>query len=205
MSILKKTPLEKALKERILVLDGAMGSMIQQYRLSEADYRGERFKDYAKKDLKGNNDLLVLTQPKIIQEIHRKYLLNGADLIETNTFGANRISQADYGLESISFEMNEAAARIATEVCKEIMREAAIRGETRECFVAGAVGPTTKTATLSPDVNRPEYRAITFDELAIAYREQIDGLIAGGVDCLLFETTFDTLTLKKSIQKKRCR
>jgi 5-methyltetrahydrofolate--homocysteine methyltransferase len=191
--------IEQLMKERILVLDGAMGSMVQQYRLSEADYRGTRFKDYTAKDLKGNNDLLVLTQPEIIKEIHKKYLLAGADLIETNTFGANRISQADYHLESISFEMNEAAARIAKESCNEVMNEAAARGEKRECFVAGAVGPTTKTATLSPDVNRPEYRAISFDELNVAYREQIEGLIAGGVDCLLFETTFDTLNLKAAI------
>jgi len=176
-----------------------MGSMIQQYRLTEADYRGKRLKDYSKKDLKGNNDLLVITKPEVVKEIHKKYLLAGADLIETNTFGANRISQADYGLESLSREMNVEAARIAREVCKEVMNEAALRGETRECFVAGAVGPTTKTATLSPDVNRPEYRGVTFDELALAYGEQIEGLIEGGVDCLLFETTFDTLNLKAAI------
>lgn len=191
--------IEAALKKRILVLDGAMGSMIQQYRLSEADYKGTRFKDYSVKDLKGNNDLLVLTKPEVIKEIHKKYLQAGADLVETNTFGANRISQADYQLESLSYEMNVAAAKLAKEACVEVEKEAAARGEKRECFVAGAVGPTTKTATLSPDVNRPEYRAITFDELHAAYREQIDGLIAGGVDCLLFETTFDTLNLKAAI------
>ena len=191
--------LETLIKERILILDGAMGSMIQQYRLSEEDYRGTRFKDYTKKDLKGNNDLLVLTQAEIIKEIHKKYLLAGSDIIETNTFGANRISQADYGLESLAFEMNKIAAQIAKEACASVMQEAKAKGQHRDCFVAGAVGPTTKTATLSPDVNHPEYRAISFDELASTYREQIDGLIAGGVDCLLFETTFDTLNLKAAI------
>jgi 5-methyltetrahydrofolate--homocysteine methyltransferase len=191
--------LETLLNEKILILDGAMGSMIQQYRLSEADYRGERFKDFAGKDLKGNNDLLVLTRPSVVKDVHKKYLLAGADIIETNTFGANRISQADYGLQEYSFEMNKVAAEIAKETCLEVMAEAAARGEKRECFVAGAVGPTTKTASLSPDVNRPEYRAVTFDDLCIAYREQIDGLVAGGSDCLLFETTFDTLNLKAAI------
>ncbi|MBC7396291.1 MAG: methionine synthase, partial [Bdellovibrionales bacterium] len=190
--------IEALLKERILVLDGAMGSMLQQYKLSEADYRGERFKDFHR-DLKGNNDLLVLTQPEIIKEVHRKYLLSGADIIETNTFNGTTIAQHDYRLEEIVFELNKKAAELAKAACLEVMQEAAARGETRECFVAGAVGPTNKTASLSPDVNKPEYRAVTFDELKVAYLEQIEGLIAGGVDCFLFETTFDTLNLKAAI------
>ncbi len=190
--------LEQLMKERILVLDGAMGSMLQQYKLTEEDYRGERFKDF-KRDLKGNNDLLVLTRPSIIKEVHRKYLLAGADIIETNTFNGTTIAQADYGLQSIVFELNKRAAELAKESCLEVMAEAKARGETRDCFAAGAVGPTNKTASLSPDVNRPEYRAVTFNELKVAYREQIEGLIAGGVDCLLFETVFDTLNLKAAI------
>ncbi len=190
--------LESLFKERIMVLDGAMGSMLQQYKLTEADYRGARFKDFHR-DLKGNNDLLVLTKPEIIKEVHRSYLLNGADIIETNTFNGTSIAQHDYGLESVVFEMNKRAAEIAKEACIEVMNEAKARGEVRDCFVAGAVGPTNKTASLSPDVNRPEYRAVTFNELKTAYREQIEGLIAGNVDCLLFETTFDTLNLKAAI------
>lgn len=190
--------LEALLKERILVLDGAMGSMLQQYKLSEADYRGTRFKEVAR-DLKGNNDLLVLTKPEIILEVHRQYLLAGADLIETNTFNGTSIAQADYGLESLVFEINKRAAEIAKQACLQVMSEAKAVGQTRECFVAGAVGPTNKTASLSPDVNRPEYRATSFEALRIAYREQIEGLIAGGVDCLLFETVFDTLNLKAAI------
>ena len=190
--------LETLVKERILVLDGAMGSMLQQYKLSEADYRGERFKDFHR-DLKGNNDLLVLTKPEIIKEVHRNYLLAGADIIETNTFNGTTIAQHDYGLEEIVFELNQRAAEVAKQACLEVMKEAEARGEKRECFVAGAVGPTNKTASLSPDVNKPEYRAISFDELKVAYREQIEGLIAGGVDCFLFETTFDTLNLKAAI------
>ena len=189
---------EKLITEKILVLDGAMGSIVQQYKLNEADYRGEQFKDYHR-DLKGNNDLLVMTKPSVIKEIHKNYFLGGADIIETNTFGANSISQADYGLEKYVFEMNVQAAKIAKEAAIEVMNEARARGEVRECWVAGAVGPTTKTATLSPDVNRPEYRAVTFDELCAAYTEQIDGLVTGGVDVLLFETTFDTLNLKAAI------
>jgi 5-methyltetrahydrofolate--homocysteine methyltransferase len=184
---------EKILKERILVLDGAMGSMIQQYKLTEADYRGEQFKDYHR-DLKGNNDLLVMTKPSVVKEIHKNYLLKGADIIETNTFGANAISQADYGLEKYVYEMNIAAAKVACEARDEVKKETG-----RTCYVAGAVGPTTKTASLSPDVNHPEFRAIGFDELKDAYYEQIDGLIVGGCDLMLLETTFDTLNLKAAI------
>ncbi|MBS1958394.1 MAG: methionine synthase [Bdellovibrionales bacterium] len=186
------------LAHRILVLDGAMGSMIQQYKLQENDYRGTRFADYGR-DLKGNSDLLVLTRPDVIKEIHKKYLDAGADIIETNTFGATTVAQADYGLQSLAYEMNVVAAKLAKEACVEAMRAARARGETRLCYAAGAVGPTPKTASLSPDVNRPEFRAITFDELRVAYDEQIRGLIDGGVDVLLFETTFDTLNLKAAI------
>jgi 5-methyltetrahydrofolate--homocysteine methyltransferase len=186
------------LRKRILVLDGAMGSMIQQYRLTETDYRGDRFKDHHS-DLKGNNDLLVLTRPDLIRNIHLEYLRAGADIIETNTFNGTTIAQKDYGLESVVREINVAAARLAKEACLEVMRESEARGERRLCFAAGAVGPTNKTASLSPDVNRPEYRAVTFEELKSAYRDQIEGLIDGGVDLLLFETTFDTLNLKAAI------
>jgi 5-methyltetrahydrofolate--homocysteine methyltransferase len=175
-----------------------MGSMIQQYKLSEADYRGERFKNFDR-DLKGNNDLLVLTRPDVVKEVHLQYLRNGADIIETNTFNGTSIAQKDYGLESIVREINRRAAELAKEACREVMAEAEARGEKRECFVAGAVGPTNKTASLSPDVNRPEFRAVSFDELKDAYREQIEGLCEGGVDALLFETTFDTLNLKAAI------
>jgi 5-methyltetrahydrofolate--homocysteine methyltransferase len=190
--------IEELLKERILVLDGAMGSMIQQYKLTETDYRGERFKNHTH-DLKGNNDLLVITRPEVVKEIHLNYLRAGADLIETNTFNGTTIAQKDYGLEEYVFELNKTAASLAKEACLQVMNEAKARGEVRECFVAGAVGPTNKTASLSPDVNRPEYRATSFNELKVAYREQIEGLIAGGSDVLLFETTFDTLNLKAAI------
>jgi 5-methyltetrahydrofolate--homocysteine methyltransferase len=190
----KVAAFEKLLRERILVLDGAMGSMIQQYKLTEQDYRGEQFKNYHR-DLKGNNDLLVMTKPSVVKEIHKNYLLKGADIIETNTFGANAISQADYGLEKYSFEMNVAASKVACEARDEVMKETG-----RTCYVAGAVGPTTKTASLSPDVNRPEFRGVSFDELEAAYYEQIDGLIVGGCDIMLLETTFDTLNLKAAIK-----
>lgn len=186
------------MSRRILILDGAMGSMIQQYKLQERDYRGDRFAQYPK-DLKGNSDLLVLTRPDVIKEIHKQYLDAGADIIETNTFGATSVAQGDYGLEKYVYEMNVEAARLAKEACVETMRAARTRGSNRLCFAAGAVGPTPKTASLSPDVNRPEFRAISFDELKVAYAEQIRGLIEGGVDVLLFETTFDTLNLKAAI------
>jgi 5-methyltetrahydrofolate--homocysteine methyltransferase len=190
---MKPAEFKEILRNRILVLDGAMGSMIQQYKLTEADYRGEQFKNYHR-DLKGNNDLLVMTKPSVVKEIHKNYLLKGADLIETNTFGANSISQADYGLEKYVFEMNVAAAKVACEARDEVLKETG-----RVTYVAGAVGPTTKTASLSPDVNHPEFRAVSFDELRDAYYEQIDGLVQGGCDVLLFETTFDTLNLKAAI------
>ena len=184
--------LQRLLGERILILDGAMGTMIQRHRLEEADYRGERFKDWPR-DLKGNNDLLVLSQPKIIREIHRQYLAAGADLIETNTFNAQRISMADYGMEALSYEMNLAAARLAREAVDEFSTPAQPR------FVAGALGPTNRTASISPDVNDPGKRNVSFDELVEAYLEQARGLADGGADLLLIETIFDTLNAKAAI------
>ncbi len=178
-------------QQRILILDGAMGTMIQRYHLTEADYRGERFKDFSH-NLKGNNDLLCLTQPHIIGEIHRQYLAAGADIIETNTFNATVISQADYHLESIVYELNVAAAKIA----KEAADEYTAKTPEKPRFVAGALGPTNKTASLSPDVNDPGARGVTYDALVTAYQEQTRGLIDGGVDLLLIETIFDTLNAK---------
>ncbi len=178
-------------RERILILDGAMGTMIQQYNLTEADYRGERLKDHLT-NLKGNNDLLCLTQPHIVGEIHRDYLEAGADIIETNTFNATSISQADYGTEALAYEINLVAAQIA----KEAAAEYTSRTPDKPRFVAGALGPTNKTASLSPDVNDPGKRNVTFDELVAAYKEQTCGLIDGGVDLLLIETIFDTLNGK---------
>jgi 5-methyltetrahydrofolate--homocysteine methyltransferase len=188
---LKAQALEKAARERILILDGAMGTMIQRYKLGEADYRGDRFADWPH-DLKGNNDLLVLTQPRVIAEIHAAYLDAGADIIETNTFNAQRISMADYGMEELSYEMNVAAAKLA----REAADDASARTPEKPRFVAGAIGPTNRTASLSPDVNNPGYRNVTFDELVGAYGEQVRGLIDGGVDAILIETIFDTLNAK---------
>ena len=185
--------LTRLLAERVLVLDGAMGTMIQRYKLEEADYRGERFADWHR-DLKGNNDLLVLTQPQIIREIHRQYLEAGADLIETNTFNAQVISLADYGMEALAYEMNFAAARLAREAADEV---AAASGRPR--FVAGALGPTNRTASISPDVNDPGFRNVSYDELVDAYLEQANGLVDGGSDILLIETIFDTLNAKAAI------
>jgi 5-methyltetrahydrofolate--homocysteine methyltransferase len=185
------TDIRELLNHRILVIDGAMGTMIQRYKLTEADYRGERFKDWPT-DVKGNNDLLCLTQPHIIREIHGHYLEAGADIIETNTFNAQRVSLADYGMESLAYEINVAAARIAKEAC-------ALVGSGEQKFVAGAIGPLNKTLSLSPDVNNPGYRALTFDEAVEAYYEQVKGLVDGGVDLLLIETIFDTLNAKAAI------
>ncbi len=182
------------LQKRILVLDGAMGSMIQRYKLSEQDFRGKRFKDHPQ-DLKGNNDLLNITKPEVIKEIHRAYLEAGADIIETNTFSANAISQADYKLEHLAYEINFEAAKIAKETALEFEQQ----NPNKPRFVAGALGPTNRTASLSPDVNDPGYRAITFDKLVEAYRDQARGLIDGGVDILLIETIFDTLNAKAAI------
>ena len=183
--------LNKAAASRILVLDGAMGTMIQSYKLEEADYRGDRFKDW-KQDLKGNNDLLVLSQPQIIREIHYAFFDAGADIIETNTFNSTTISQADYGLEAFAYELNREAARLAREAADEWSEKTPDKPR----FVAGAIGPTNRTASLSPDVNNPGFRNITFDELVEACSEQTRGLIAGGADTILIETIFDTLNAK---------
>ena len=185
--------LDAALAQRILVLDGAMGTMIQRHSLTEADYRGDRLADWAQ-DLKGNNELLTLTRPDLIGGIHRAFLDAGADMIETNTFNANRISQADYGLEALAVELNVEAARLARREA-----DAAAQRSGRPRFVAGAVGPTNKTASLSPDVENPAHRNVTFEELCAAYREAAQGLIDGGVDLLLVETVFDTLNAKAAL------
>lgn len=181
--------IQDCLKERILVIDGAMGTMIQRHKLAEADYRGERFKDWPS-DVKGNNDLLCITQPQIITAIHKEYLDAGADIIETNTFSSTAIAQADYNMQSLAYELNVAAATCARE---------AVRQSGRQAWVAGAIGPLNKTLSLSPDVNNPGFRAVTFDEVVTAYYEQVKGLVDGGVDILLIETIFDTLNAKAAI------
>lgn len=186
--------IKKDIQKRILVLDGAMGTMLQQYNFTEEDYRGERFKDYPT-SLKGNNDLLSLTQPKAIAEIHRKYLEAGADIIETNTFSGTTIAMADYNMENLVYELNFESAKIAKKVAEEFTR----KNPDKPRFVAGSIGPTNKTASLSPDVNKPEYRAITFEELRKSYKEQVEALIDGGVDVLLVETIFDTLNAKAAL------
>ncbi len=180
------------LQQRIAVLDGAMGTMIQRYKLSEADYRGARFADHPK-DLKGNNDLLVLTKPEVITEIHEQYLAAGADIIETNTFGTTAVAQEDYGLAEYAYEMNVAAARLARAACEKFSTPDKPR------FAAGALGPTPRTASISPDVNDPGARNIDFDTLKTAYYEQAKGLLEGGVDLFLVETIFDTLNAKAAI------
>ncbi|AKS42315.1 5-methyltetrahydrofolate--homocysteine methyltransferase [Wenzhouxiangella marina] len=183
-----------ALEQRILLLDGAMGTMIQQARLTEADYRGKRFADHDQ-DLQGNNDLLVLTRPELIADIHRRFLEVGCDLIETNTFNANRISQADYGLEDCSEELNRAAAELA----RECTRDFEGRDPERPRFVVGILGPTNRTASISPDVSNPGYRNVDFETLAQAYGEAVRGLLDGGADLLMIETVFDTLNAKAAI------
>jgi 5-methyltetrahydrofolate--homocysteine methyltransferase len=183
--------LEEAAEERILILDGAMGTMIQRYKLDEAGYRGTRFKDHPS-DLKGNNDLLVLTQPQIIKEIHEAYLEAGADMVETNTFNAQSISQSDYGLEEFAHEMNVAAAKLAREAADAWTRKTPEKPR----LVAGAIGPTNRTASISPDVNNPGFRNVSFDALVEAYATQARGLIEGGADTILIETIFDTLNAK---------
>jgi len=184
--------LPELLKQRIVIIDGAMGTMIQRYKLQEADYRGERFKDHPK-DIKGNNEMLQLVKPEVLREIHAQYLAAGADIIETNTFGATSVAQDDYGLGHLAREMNVAAARLA--------RECADQFETpdKPRFVAGALGPTPRTASISPDVNDPGARNTSFDELKAAYREQAEGLVEGGADLFLVETIFDTLNAKAAI------
>ncbi|OHE85441.1 MAG: 5-methyltetrahydrofolate--homocysteine methyltransferase [Lysobacterales bacterium RIFOXYA1_FULL_69_10] len=196
--------LQRALAKRILVIDGAMGTMIQQHGLEEGDYRGTRFADgydsqhpgeRTAHDQRGNNDLLSLTRPDLITGIHAEYLTAGADLVETNTFNSTSIALADYGLQHLARELNEAGARLARKACDE----ATARDPSRPRFVIGVLGPTNRTASLSPDVNRPGFRAISFDELRDAYRESTEGLIDGGADILMVETVFDTLNAKAAL------
>ena len=184
--------LPQTLKQRIVILDGAMGTMIQRFKLTEADYRGERFKDFPK-DVKGNNELLSLTRPDVIRDIHEGYLAAGADLIETNTFGATTIAQEDYGMADLAREMNLASARLAKAACDKFSTPDKPR------YAAGALGPTPKTASISPDVNDPGARNVTFEELRAAYHEQVEALVEGGVDVLLVETIFDTLNAKAAL------
>jgi 5-methyltetrahydrofolate--homocysteine methyltransferase len=186
--------IKEILQQRVLVLDGAMGTMIQRFDLDESDFRGERFKD-STVDLKGNNDLLSITRPDVIQNIHEQYLEAGADIVETNTFSGTSIAQADYELESIVYDLNFESARVAKIACANYTA----KNPSKPRFVAGAMGPTNKTASLSPDVSRPEYRAISFDQLATAYKEQARGLLDGGSDLLLIETIFDTLNAKAAV------
>lgn len=186
--------IHKELATRILVIDGAMGTMIQRHKLTEADYRGDRFKDWHK-DVKGNNDLLSITQPQIITGIHELYLEAGADIIETNTFSSTFIAQADYDMQSLAYELNVAAASCAKAAVAKYTK--IDPGKPR--FIAGAIGPLNKTLSLSPDVNNPGFRAVTFDEVVEAYYEQVKGLTDGGVDILLIETIFDTLNAKAAI------
>jgi 5-methyltetrahydrofolate--homocysteine methyltransferase len=183
-----------ALRSHILVLDGAMGTMIQRHAFSEAEYRGERFADW-ERDLRGNNDLLTLTQPEAISGIHRAYLEAGSDLIETNTFNAQRISLADYGMEELAYELNFESARLARAACDSMTAA----DPPRPRFVAGALGPTNRTASISPDVNDPGARNVTYLELVEAYLEQANGLLDGGADLLVIETIFDTLNAKAAI------
>src|SRR5438445_7386359 len=186
--------LERLLSERILVLDGAMGTMIQRCGLTEADFRGERFARHSR-DLKGDNDVLVLTRPDLVADIHNQYLEAGADIIETNTCNSTAVAQGDYGLESIVYELNVAAAQLARRAADEWTR----RTPEKPRFVAGAIGPTNRTLSISPDVNNPSLRAITFDELRDAYKDQVRGLVDGGCDLLLVETVFDTLNCKAAL------
>lgn len=185
--------IKELLKERILIIDGAMGTMIQRHKLSEEDYRGERFKDFPH-SLKGNNDLLVLTQPHIIRDIHLAFLRAGADIIETNTFNANAISMLDYHMTDLVEELNRAAVKVAKEA-----RDIYAAESDRPIFIAGALGPTNKTASLSPDVNNPGYRGVTFDELVACYTEQTKALVEAGADLILVETVFDTLNCKAAL------
>src|SRR5471032_2150573 len=181
--------LQLLLRERIVIIDGAMGTMIQQHKLDEAAFRGARFANWRGKDLKGLNDLLNVTQPHVIEGIHRQYLEAGADIIETNTFNAQSISLADYGMESLAYELSKAGAECARRAADVVEKSQ----PGRICFVAGAIGPTTKTSSISTDVNNPGARGTNYDELVTAYSEQINGLLDGGADVLLVETIFDTL------------
>jgi len=186
--------IKEALNQRILVLDGAMGTMLQAYKFTEEDFRGERFKDYPT-PLQGNNDLLSITQPEAIKTIHGKYFEVGADIVETNTFSGTTIAMADYQMEDLVYELNYQSAKIAKEVADEFTK----REPNKPRFVAGSIGPTNRTASMSPDVNDPGYRAVTFDELRIAYKQQVEALVDGGVDLLLVETVFDTLNAKAAL------
>ncbi|MEO5648198.1 MAG: homocysteine S-methyltransferase family protein [Chitinophagaceae bacterium] len=189
--------IRQLLQDRILIIDGAMGTMIQRHHLEENDYRGERFKDWHL-DVKGNNDLLNITQSAIIEGIHLQYLEAGADILETNTFSSTSIAMADYEMQPIAYELNVAGARAARNAINKFFANGPVNGRDR-AFVAGAIGPLNKTLSLSPDVNNPGFRAVTFDEVADAYTEQIRGLVDGGVDILLIETIFDTLNAKAAI------
>ena len=186
--------LQRLAAERILVMDGAMGTMIQKKKLAEADFRGARFADWPS-DLKGNNDLLVLTKPEVIADIHAAFLEAGADIIETNTFNGTTISLADYDMQALAHEINVEGARLARRVADEFTA----RNPDKPRFVAGSIGPTNKTLSVSPDVNNPGYREVSFDEVVTAYKEQVDGLMEGGVDIILIETVFDTLNAKAAI------
>ena len=185
--------LREAASKRILVLDGAMGTELQRSRFSEEDFRGERFKEW-KQDVKGNNDLLILTQPDAVFNVHLDYFRAGADIVETNTFSGTSIAQADYGMEAIVYELNYEGARIAREAALTVQKE-----DGRRRFVAGAIGPTNRTLSISPDVNNPGYRAVTFDQVRDAYAEQVRGLVDGGAEIILIETIFDTLNAKAAI------
>lgn len=187
--------IQQCLNERILIIDGAMGTMIQRYHLEEKDFRGERFRVW-EKDLKGNNDLLSITQPQVIEAIHLEYLDAGADIIETNTFSSTSIAQADYEMQSLAYELNVAAAGCAR---RAIEKYRAAHPEAGPKFIAGAIGPLNKTLSISPDVNNPGFRSVTFDQVTEAYLEQVKGLVDGGVDLLLVETIFDTLNAKAAI------
>jgi 5-methyltetrahydrofolate--homocysteine methyltransferase len=188
------TDIRSLLDQRILIIDGAMGTMIQRHHLKEEDYRGERFRDWPS-DLKGNNDLLCLTQPSIIGGIHREYLEAGADIIETNTFNSQQVSLADYNMQHLAYEINYEAALIAKKAADEFTKKTPEKPR----FVAGAIGPLNKTLSLSPDVNNPGFRALSWDDAVAAYQEQVSGLVEGGVDLILVETIFDTLNAKAAI------
>ncbi len=186
--------IKDVLKERILILDGAMGTMLQRHKFTEEDFRGERFKDW-EHPLQGNNDLLSITQPEAIADVHRQYFAAGADIVETNTFSGTTIAMADYFLEDFVYELNYESAKIARKVADEFTA----KEPTKPRFVAGSIGPTNKTASMSPDVNDPGFRAVSFDELRIAYKQQVEALLDGGVDLLLVETIFDTLNAKAAL------
>ena len=189
-----KQDIKEILKERILILDGAMGTMIQRHKFTEEDYRGERFKDWGQ-PLQGNNDLLSITQPDAIKEIHALYFEAGADIAETNTFSGTTIAMEDYGMEDLVYELNYESAKIAREVADEFTA----KNPDKPRFVAGSIGPTNRTASMSPDVNDPGFRAVTFDDLRIAYKQQVEALLDGGADILLVETIFDTLNAKAAL------